>query len=304
MKICIQCRQVIPGHSSALTETDESAVGTLWKCTHCGFCPSDHEGAVCFAPETASNSEGFKPHYFEMLANLEAGHFWYRARNQLILWGLKTYFPDAANFLEIGCGTGFVISGIQRALPGMNCYGSEIFPEGLVFAKQRLPKASFWQMDARRIPFVDEFDLVGSFDVIEHIEEDETVIAQMFQAIKPGGGLLLTVPQHKALWSGSDVRACHVRRYEANELRDKVKNAGFEILDETSFVSLLVPLMWLSRKLERDTTVAISESSEFDINPILNTCFYQIMLLEQQLLKLGIRFQIGGSRFLIARKPK
>ena len=78
-------------------------------------------------------------------------------------------------------------------------------------------------MDARRIPFEREFDVVGAFDVLEHIVEDEDVLGQMFKATRPGGGLLVTVPQHPFLWSASDEHAMHQRRYSRAELRRKVE---------------------------------------------------------------------------------
>jgi SAM-dependent methyltransferase len=59
--------------------------------------------------------------------------------------------------------------------------------------------AVLFQMDARKIPFESEFDVIGAFDVLEHIEEDEKALAQIFHAVLPGGGLILTVPQHRFL---------------------------------------------------------------------------------------------------------
>ena len=51
-----------------------------------------------------------------------------------------------------------------------------------------MPEARFFQMDARNIPFENEFDVIGVFDVLEHIEEDEIVFSQIFRAVKSGGG--------------------------------------------------------------------------------------------------------------------
>src|SRR5690606_22871969 len=116
-------------------------------------------------------------------------------------------------FLEIGCGTGFVLSGVADAFPAVRLFGSEIFTAGLEFAARRQPSVNFMQMDARSLPFLDEFDVIGAFDVLEHIVEDGQVLAQMREALKPNGIILLTVPQHEWLWSPVDEFACHVRRY-------------------------------------------------------------------------------------------
>ena len=55
--------------------------------------------------------------------------------------------------------------GIREALPEITLFGSEIFATGLSFAAQRLPGVELFQMDARRIPFREEFD-VGSLGVV------------------------------------------------------------------------------------------------------------------------------------------
>src|SRR5215203_1763502 len=198
-----------------------------WQCPHCSRMPEVIDGRFAFAPELARESEGFEADYFARLAEQEAGNFWFRSRNRLLIWALERYFPNAKSFLEIGCGTGFVMSGLRKAFPNLVLSGSEVFSEGLGFAAARLPGVELFQMDARRIPFREEFDLIGAFDVIEHIKQDEEVLAQMFQSTRKGGGILITVPHHQFLWSPVDEFARHVRRYETRELRDKVERAGF-----------------------------------------------------------------------------
>ncbi len=96
-------------------------------------------------------SIGFKPHYFKELAALEAFNFWFRARCNLILWALDKYAPLMTSFLEIGCGTGFILSEVSVKLPKTKLFGSEYLEEGLVYARERIPTATFTQMDARKI---------------------------------------------------------------------------------------------------------------------------------------------------------
>ena len=105
--------------------------------------------ASAFAPELALESEGFEAGYFARLAEQEAGNFWFRSRNRLLIWALERYFPNAKNFLEIGCGTGFVLSGLRKAFPNLVLSGSEVFTEGLGFAAARLPGVDCfrWTLD-------------------------------------------------------------------------------------------------------------------------------------------------------------
>jgi SAM-dependent methyltransferase len=220
----------------------------------------------------------------------------------LIIWALGKYCPGFRSFLEIGCGTGYVLSGIAKACPEAELQGSEIFAAGLAFAASREPTVKFMQMDARNIPFVDEFDAVGAFDVLEHIEEDEQVLMQMREALKMRGILLLTVPQHAWLWSPVDEYACHVRRYSARELHAKVEGAGFEILRSTSFVSTLLPAMWASRFTISHSAKDINASAEARLSPRINRLFEILLGAEFELIRNGVNLPLGGSRLIVARK--
>jgi SAM-dependent methyltransferase len=121
-----------------------------------------------------------------------------------------------------------------------------MFPEGLAIARERVPDATFFLADARTFDAPKAYDVVGAFDVLEHIDDDAAAIGRLYVATAPGGGALITVPQHPALWSSRDEYACHVRRYRRRELIARLESAGFQIVRATSFVSLLLPLMALS----------------------------------------------------------
>ncbi|MBZ9784463.1 class I SAM-dependent methyltransferase [Pseudomonas sp. REP124] len=237
---------------------------------------------------------------FESLASSEARHWWFRARNRLILWVLKSRAAKFQNFLEIGCGTGFVLDGISRNFPEAELFGTEYFEEGLAHARGRIPTATFEQMDARLLSDVERYDLIGAFDVIEHINEDEAVISNISRALNKNGCLLLTVPQHRWLWSEADERACHVRRYTRAELIGKVRKAGLEVQYVTSFVSLLVPLMWLSR--QRRGQKNAEKNSEFDISDTTNRMLEFAMKVEFKLIQLGLPLPFGGSLLVLAKK--
>ncbi len=270
-------------------------------CPDCRFSPSEIEGFRAWAPELTRASAGFKAEFFSDLAALEATNFWFRSRNALIIWALKKYCKNFQSLMEIGCGTGFVLSGIAHEFPHARLTGTEIFVAGLSWASRRLKSAQFMQMDARRIPYAEEFDVVGAFDVLEHIAEDEKVLAEIYKATKAGGLLLLTVPQHPALWSAADDYACHVRRYVSSDIHEKVKSSGFEIVRSTSFVSLLLPLMFISRR-SRKNMKAFDPLEEFQINPAINRMLETVLRIERAVIKAGVSLPAGGSRLIVARK--
>lgn len=288
MKICLKCKSIFESKD--------------WKCPACGFHPTLENGIVSHAPEFSSDGAGgFKKESFAKLAKFESNSFWFRARNILIIWALLRYKKKSTNFLEVGCGTGFVLKGISHAFPSVKLMGSEIHHQGLKYAIKRVPKAEFMQMDARQTPYYEEFDSIGAFDVLEHIKEDELVIKQLHAALKPGGILFISVPQHPFLWSKSDEYACHMRRYTNDNLKKLLQESGFQILKSTSFVFTLLPLMYLSRIRNRKQK-NYNPSNEFQINNTTNFIFYLFLYLEIIFIKIGINFPLGGSRFVVAKK--
>lgn len=242
----------------------------------------------------------FSPSAFADLAAHEANNWWFRSRNAVILWALKRHCYGFKRFLEVGCGTGFVLEAVRSQHKDAELYGSEYFEEGLVYARNRVPSADFRRLDATTMSDKECFDVIGAFDVLEHIDEDDKVIANLTRAMIPGGVLVITVPQHRWLWSALDEYACHVRRYTRVELVSKVSRAGVEVEYVSSFVSLLLPLMWLSRL--RVKRAAVDPMSEFKIPRWLNAGLEAVMRFEMLLLHIGLRFPVGGSLLLVARK--
>lgn len=287
MKVCDACQHA---HASAIVV-----------CPSCGAEPVYVDGFEAHAPDLAHGGGGYDAAHFADMARLEATNFWFRARNRLIVWALRRYAPQMESMLEVGCGTAFVLSGIAEAYPDAELSGSEIFTDGLEFAAKRMPDAQLMQMDARAIPFVDEFDVVGAFDVIEHVREDDIALREMNKALKPGGILLIAVPQHAWLWGPADVHAHHERRYTKAELARRVTDAGFTVLRSTSFVTLLLPLMMISRWLQRRAR-HYDPMSEFTINPAINWMLEKVLAFERLGIVAGLNYPVGGSRLLVARK--
>src|SRR5262249_27531768 len=158
-------------------------------------------------------------------------HFWFVARNELIVGLANRFFPNAKCYLEIGCGNGAVLGAIAASRPWERLVGSDLHPSGLKQARARLPPAvELVQMDARAIPAANAFDLIGAFDIVEHVADDEAVLRGLRRATTVGGGAIIAVPQHPSLWSPADEIGQHQRRYRLGELENKLRRNGFEIL--------------------------------------------------------------------------
>jgi SAM-dependent methyltransferase len=255
-----------------------------------------------FAPDLADTVSGMDPKNFNELARLESGHFWFVARNELIVGLASKFFPEARRFLEIGCGNGAVLRAIANSRRWERLVGSELHPSGLAHARKRLPsEVEFVQMDARDIPGIGVFDLTGAFDVIEHIADDEAVLRGMRAATQTGGGTIIAVPQHPWLWSHADDLAHHQRRYRRGELEAKLCHNGFEVLFSSSFTSLLLPLMAASRLKSRANEREDDPFREFKLNPYINRLFTATLRAEVRMTLAGFRWPAGGSRIVVAR---
>lgn len=90
--------------------------------------------------------------------------------------------------------------------------------------------------DILALPFADgRFDLVAAFDVIEHVEDDRRVFAELARVIAPGGVLVCAVPLHAAHWTTFDAYVGHARRYEPAALQALLAEYGFVIEQSAVF---------------------------------------------------------------------
>jgi SAM-dependent methyltransferase len=245
--------------------------------------------------------EGFDPELFARLAEVEDRSFWFRARNRLIVQLVSELADPGASFLEIGCGTGYVLQALVREC-GLRATGSDPFETALDYARERVPEASFTELDARAMPYEQSFDLAGAFDVLEHIDDDLSVLHGLYRAIRPGGHVILTVPQHPALWSAADIYAHHVRRYRRRELVDRVRSSGLAPVRITSFVTSLLPLMAISRWRVRRDPRAYDPVADLVLPRPVNRAFEGILDVERKLIGRGIDLPVGGSLVLVARR--
>src|SRR5262245_232189 len=248
---------------------------------------------------------------FAALFAVEDRHFWFSARNrviQAVFWKLVHSLKPGYRVLEVGCGTGNVLRVLEKVCQRGKVIGSELFEEGLLFARRRV-RCPLVLADVHRLPFAASFDLIGVFDVLEHIPDDGEALRELHRLLRPGGRLVVTVPAHPALWSHSDDYAGHYRRYSPAALRGALTRAGFRVDYLSPFMVPLVPLMWLSRRLGRLLKLggpAARRSSreralgDLNVVPVLNRCLAWLLAPEAPLLAGGRRFPIGTSLLAVA----
>lgn len=240
---------------------------------------------------------------FDALVAAEEWHFWFRERRELILWALSEYLPNAQRLLEVGCGAGFVLDGVHRRLPSVQLTACDRSFEALGHTRKRVGDVRLIQADVRHLPLHNAFDAVAAFDVIEHVRDDGGALREIFGVLRPGGRLLLTVPQHQWLWSRVDEFSHHRRRYNRTELVAKARAAGFEIIGSTSFFAATLPFALASRWAMRPDR-SFDPTAELRLSKSLNRALSVVLRPEMWLIKKKISLPVGSSLLLIAKRPE
>lgn len=254
---------------------------------------------------------GYDPFFFDQLARIEDQHFWFRARNRLIFEltrRISSTLQPGHLVLEVGCGTGNVLRMLRRACPDGTVVGLELWFDGLRHAQSR--SAGFLvQGDVRNCPFGKPFDLIGLFDVLEHVQEERETLDSLWNLLARGGRLMLTVPAHQFLWSYFDEAAHHCRRYSAQDIRQKLTDSGFQVEFLSEFMACIFPMVWIFRKMrglrrKSESDSARSRTSdEFRLVPIVNQILTALLTLEARWLARGHHVPIGTSLVVVARRP-
>ena len=132
-----------------------------------------------------------------------------------------------ASVLDVGCGSGGNLAAIAHAMPQVVLSGVDVSPEALALAAQRVPNASFRQLDAQKGKLDDRFDLVLCNQVIEHLIDDMAALRNMALMAKRW----VLVGTMRGRMRKSELAIGHFRNYSDVELRAKAENAGLEVID-------------------------------------------------------------------------
>jgi 2-polyprenyl-3-methyl-5-hydroxy-6-metoxy-1,4-benzoquinol methylase len=219
---------------------------------------------------------------YDRMAEHDSTHWWYRARREVLasVIARKVKLPPAAHILEIGCGTG-------HNLPMLARFGDvdaiEIDESSRKIAARRLGR-DVGQSPLPELSGVPEgrYDMVALLDVLEHVEDDRAALRAIAARLRPGGTVLLTVPQYPWMWSGHDVANHHHRRYTKKTLRAAIADAGLNIKLMSNFNSLLFPLAVVDRLVARMTGREGSDDAQPPAG--VNQTFQSVFGLERYLV--------------------
>lgn len=297
MLLCPSCKNPL------LEESEQ------YSCNICGKKYRIKKGFIQFTGDTQNNEQYFPDNAFEILYQSEEKNFWFRIRNKIIGNAVTRHLSPPSRIREVGCGTGYVSRYLKKLGYHMEC--ADLFFDALQFCKKRDAGSRYYQCNLADRVFVEEFEGICAFDVLEHIDEDTTVLKNLYAALKPGGFLFITVPADKRLWSAMDTYAEHKRRYSAHDLRSKIEGNGFKVLKLSYFMTFLFPFIFLSRKISlkkgnldeesMKKRIQKEERNQLQPNVLLNAVFFIIFSLEVPLLR-SFNFPFGSSLLCVAVK--
>lgn len=238
---------------------------------------------------------------YERMAAQEGAHWWFAARRDVIatLISRRVKPPPGARLLEAGCGTG----GNLAMLGEFGDLDAFEFDEGArAVAASRsgreIPSGAL--PDA--IPFGDRrYDMIGIFDVLEHVENDAPALAALAGRLAPGGRIVLTVPAFPALWSEHDETHHHFRRYTSPSLARVAEQAGLRVVADGYFNTFLFPAVYGVRALKR----VLGRKTPDDTMPgrFANAVLYRVFAAERHLVG-RIRMPFGVSLFAVLERAE
>jgi 2-polyprenyl-3-methyl-5-hydroxy-6-metoxy-1,4-benzoquinol methylase len=296
---CVACAAPI-----ALPTWQPGQVDEPLCCDRCGHSYPVRGGIVLLEERP---TDDMPDDFYDILAEAEPRHFWFGARNRLIVSTLREVLGPLGGrtMLDVGCGTGFVMAAVERA--GVRVCGIDMHEAGLTFARPRM-RGPLLCTTTTTLPFQEQFDAACLCDVIEHCPDDVVVLRDTARVLRPGGSILVTVPAHQALWTTVDDISGHKRRYNVRMLAGAIEAAGLRVRLVRYFNALLLPIQVLQRLTVRSLPTGTLEERERIARgsltlppPLFNRAL--AALLRTDLLLSRLPVTIGTSLIAVAERP-
>jgi len=251
-----------------------------------------------------------KPQDYEYLYQLEENFWWFAGMREITASLLDPLLsPDSEpRILDAGCGTGGMLSWLQRYAGSREVTGIDFSATALRFC-QRRGQTKLSRGSIAALPFSDStFDLITSYDVLQHVPHhgDFQAIAEFHRVLRPGGIAFVRVAAYQWLRSGHDDAIAVQQRYTLTQLSAAMRAAGFRVRRATYANTLLFPLAAVKRLIFSPAGAAHPES---EVKPWskglewLNAWLTLPLKIEARALK-GINLPFGVSAICIAEKPR
>lgn len=236
----------------------------------------------------------------------------YLVKRQAILDALATV--PYRSVLEVGCGMGDLLSVL--ASRGFSGLGIDVAKEAVAAARQQVDNQAIAveQLDITEVK--QRYEVVIASEVMEHCPDDLGFLRELRRCLIDNGYLIITVPAHMAKWGANDDLCGHIRRYERDDLRRKIEQAGFEPLFIHSYGVPIYNVMkpFYDRAVKRQSLESVDlaertkSSSGMRLLPRLKTvfalCFNNITMAPFYGLQRLFYSSDLGNGYLAVARPK
>lgn len=136
--------------------------------------------------------------------------------------------------LDVACGTGYGSWLMAQLARPERVVGVDICPDAIAYGLRHYahPRVNLMCADALRLDLGgQQFDLIVSFETLEHIAQDRAFLERLAQALAPGGMLVISTPNQEVLPFNPSCYAHHVRHYTSAEFADLLARSGFALIE-------------------------------------------------------------------------
>lgn len=232
--------------------------------------------------------------YIDYIDGQTGEQFWFKGKKDLINILMNKIGRKNLKILNIGAGTGVDLEIMNRFgnifIIDVNKKALDLIPSNLYSEKK--------VCDATALPYPNDFfDIVCSFDVFEHIKNDEKAVLEAHRVLKKNGYLLIMVPAFNFLFSAHDKALLHYRRYSKKKLYELLKIFKYEYLSYWNSI-LFIPLSILRILKKR----AKPKTDYFNLPSLLEKTFLNFLRIENKLIMKDYRLPFGLSLVGVYRK--
>lgn len=142
-------------------------------------------------------------------------------------------------FLDLGCHSGTFTEKILKKIKSKKVYGVDISKNAIDLIRKRIPYGDFRVADAANLPYKNDFfDAVFCLEMLEHVDNPESVLSEIQRVLKKGGYCVILVPTDntlfKLVWFIWTLyypvwRHAHVQSYQKENLEEALKRAKLKI---------------------------------------------------------------------------
>jgi SAM-dependent methyltransferase len=232
----------------------------------------------------------------DILGERIAEHWYYKSKAAALMRLLGSEHPTRV--LDVGAGSGFFSRHILRLTDAEEAWCLDISYSSDVDARENGKPVYF----RRQREHVDA-DLVLLMDVLEHVEDDVTLLSHYVGQVSRNARFIISVPAFRFLWSRHDEFLEHKRRYTLPQIETVATAAGLELERGVYYFGAVFPLAAITRlaKRLRSATPQTPASQLKPHHPVVNWTLGALCRAELHVLP--INRLAGLTAFCIARKP-